>query len=187
MRGSPPSFLRASVFLGVLTACSAPPTVAPATNPMPAPVTPEVAAPAPDASAEAAEAPPNLSAEDAARRFYEAMVAADVEGMRAVAITHEEMAALSNNAPPPTEYEELLEAFLQDRARELREAPPGTKLADVVVKNRQTLRAAESEKLKKDVEIARVAPVLEVNGERREGMPLLFLRTGQGFRMSIRD
>src|SRR5262245_48884416 len=88
---------------------------------------PEAATPVADRPA----SPEVLDAEGAARRFFEAMVRGDEEGMKRVTLTHAELAELSKKAPSKDDYEKEVDGFVQDRAREFKEAPAGTKLVTV--------------------------------------------------------
>lgn len=131
--------------------------------------------------------PAPWSAEEAAHELFEAMIASDVERMRAVTLRHDQLTVISTKPIDRVEYDERVEAFLAARAREFEEAPPGVRLVDIAVKERDVLSASETEKLHHDLAFARIAPILEVEGERKEGMPLLFVETSEGYRFSIKN
>jgi hypothetical protein len=125
-----------------------------------------------------------LDPETAARRFFDAFLAQDRAGMERVLLTYDELVSLVKQPPPREEFEQLTQRFLDDRLREAGEAPPGTSLQGVQLEKQETLPS--SEKLKRDLNVASVRPVLHRNGEAGPGMAFLFVDTGSGYKLSIK-
>ncbi len=144
------------------------------------PSSPPAAEPTPEAAPQT-----GFSAEQAATTLFEAMSAVDESRMRRITLTYDQMRSISRKDRSRDVYENWVTAFVDGRLREFREAAEPVKLVRVEVAERGTLRAADSEKLEKDVPYARIAPVFAVDGKERKGMPMLFVDAGAGFRFSV--
>ena len=132
------------------------------------------------------EIPPGAaSPAEAAQHFINAMIACDPEGMRAIILSHTELAALSRKTIAREKYEQKVREFIAGRQREACERKPGLKLHSLEATDKRLLRAADSSKLKRDLETIHIMPVFSYDREISAGRSLLFVKSDSGWKLSI--
>ncbi len=150
-------------------------------------------APPPKASTSSSPPPPRapeaekLSADAAGKQFFEAMFMKNRAGLQQLTLSYDELSSISNRAPPREQYEDDVARFLDSLIREASEADAPVEVVGVKVESEETLLASENGKLKRDLPVARVRPILRIQGKTRTGLGFLFVDAGSGFRLSIRN
>ncbi len=142
----------------------------------------------PVASAEIMDAAPpstlpaseNGDIEDVALRFYRAMFAGDTETATKLAITFEEMRALTKKPIKRDEFDAALRDFVKPHDSEMKP----TEVVRVEVVERGVLRTEENEKITRDLEFALVRPILRRDGQEAPWMARPFFRTENGWKFS---
>jgi hypothetical protein len=117
--------------------------------------------------------------EDVALRFYRAMFAGESRTVLELALTFEEMSALTTKPVERAEFDAAMSAFAHP--------DPDREPAEVVrieVVERGTLRADESEKVTRDLEYALIRPIVLRGGEERPGLTRPFFKTEHGWKFS---
>ena len=123
------------------------------------------------------------SLKDTAKGFLAAYTAGDVNAAKALALTHEQLSAITSRAPDKASYDKALEDFLKEG-----KLPAGVTLTGFTIEDVMYLPGKDSEKRKKDLTIAVVKPVFsdaKLNA-RWEWQSLYFIRTDDGWRLSIK-
>ncbi len=181
--------MRRVLLLGslLLAACaSAPPPSRPATEVRiehPASGDPLPPAPPADPPRSIADA---SSPQNAARAFFAALLAGDRAGARALALSFDEMSAISKKVTDRARFDRELTDFIERRIAEL--SGRAITLADAKTDVQLTVPAAKNpEKLHVDVELARVTLMLQVDGTTHSTLPLTFLKTAAGWRFSTKS
>ncbi|MCA9596612.1 MAG: hypothetical protein KC776_25020 [Myxococcales bacterium] len=149
---------------------------------------PPVVVTEPVASAEVSDAAPpsttpvkdDASVEDVALRFYRAVYTGDTRTATELALSFEEMQALTKKQIQRDEFDAALGDFIKPRESEA-EVP---EVVRVEVVERGVLKASENEKITQDLEFALVRPIVRRNGEERPGLTRPFFRTEHGWKFS---
>jgi hypothetical protein len=130
--------------------------------------------------------PKGEGVEQAAKAFFEALAAGDCKGARERSMSFDEMASMSKKATDRAEYDASLGDQIERLCHEL--SGRGIKIVETKVHHRRTATVAENpEKVKRDVELAAISAVFELDGTRQELLPLTFVKVGPTWKFTTKN